>query len=139
MQHFKPLILIAFASALAFGAPAIAAVNSLEDSVELELDQVENWPLGDAAKIIVRACDTCEQVILSVTTNTCYLLTGPGQKLEPCTAEHRGKAARERLLRQKTKVRDPGNALVYIFYRATDRAVTRLVLDTVINGTEAKD
>ena len=95
-----------------------AALEVVEKSYEIDVTQVERWPLSDTDRIVLRPCDDCDRVTLTVTPGTQYSATGSSMGL-----------TREELVKIKSMLRNPSRAYLYIFYRPDDSVAIRIELD----------
>ena len=95
-----------------------AALESTQQAYELDSTQIERWPLDEVGSLVLKPCDSCESVVLSVTPDTRYMtgFRGPNITLPE-------------LLALKTKIGGRKGTFVYIFYRTADNSVARFVLD----------
>lgn len=95
-----------------------AALEVVEQAYEINATQVERWPLSDDDRIVLRPCDACDQVTLSVTSGTRYRASNSSMNI-----------TREELLQIKSLLRNLESSYVYVFYRPDDGVATRIVLD----------
>jgi hypothetical protein len=95
-----------------------AALQLIEQAYEVDSTQIERWPLADDGNLILKPCETCDSVILSVDGNTRYLTSFGGNAIPL-----------EALLQLKSLIRGRKGTYAYIFYTAEDNLVTRLILD----------
>ena len=97
---------------------SLAALVATEQAYEVEATQIERWPLGDNGSLVLRPCDSCELVTLTVTPETKYRRSSSGMNI-----------TREEFLAAKAQIRDLDDAYVFLFYRPDDGIVNRIVLD----------
>ena len=95
-----------------------AALNLIEQAYEIDSTSIERWPLGADGNLILKPCEACDSVILNVDANTRYATSFRGAAI-----------SLEELLELKTQIRGRKGINAYVFYRAEDNSVTRLILD----------
>ena len=95
-----------------------AALEAMEQAYEVDASRIERWPLGDQGSLVLRPCESCDSVTLTVTPNTRYRSSQSSLNI-----------TREELLQVKAMIRDLDDAFVYVFYRPDDGVVNRIVLD----------
>lgn len=98
-------------------APAMAALQALEQAVELRLDQV-TLPGGPGSQMPVRRCADCPTMMLQVTAATTYYVSPSRTAV---SLQELKDAAAGSTPRQKT--------FLNVFFDPETRRVTRLVLD----------
>ena len=113
----KALITIAAVALTAF-APAHAALIAVEQAYELNVAQIERWPLSDTGRLVIRTCRTCESIALRVDAATRYRLGMGGAAV-----------SRDELVRLQATLNDRDGTHVFVFYRPDDGVATRIVLD----------
>ena len=112
------LLIIALAAmALTLISTAQAALEIIEDAIEVTPKQIE-WPTYDQGRLVVRPCPGCAVVALTVNEQTDYYLGFSNSEL-----------SRQELISKANNSRNSENTLVYVFYRTEDKQVTRVVLD----------
>ena len=109
------LLLLLIASTLV--CTAQAALEIIEDAIEATPRQIE-WPTYDQGRLVVRPCPGCAVVALTVNEQTDYYLGFSNSGL-----------TRQELISKANNSSNSENALVYLFYRAENKQVTRVVLD----------
>ncbi|NND36298.1 MAG: hypothetical protein HKN81_04095 [Gammaproteobacteria bacterium] len=95
-----------------------AALQLVEQTYEIDSTSIERWPLAGDGNLIIRPCEGCDSVILKVDADTRYLTSFGGTAI-----------SLEELLELKTQIRGRSGVDAFVFYRADDSTVTRLVLD----------
>lgn len=108
---------IALLAAVAWGTPAAAALEAIEQAYELSARQILRWPLRTGDHLLVRPCDTCDTTTLQVTESTRF---STGFNTPDITLRD--------LLREKTRQGGQGDYLVVLFYTPDNRQVTRMIL-----------
>ncbi|MDH3977327.1 MAG: hypothetical protein OEU86_02335 [Gammaproteobacteria bacterium] len=100
------------------GGTAHAALQIIEEALELRTTQVMSWPLQSGNAIVVKTCDDCETKSLLTSSATRYS-AGFG---EP-----------EITLKELLRIKDRGAGYqqigVMVFYDPDTLTVTRLILD----------
>ena len=123
MKTEKPIMKIArkglAVALLCWMLPAIAALVVVEDAYELSARDVERWPLGDTASLVVRPCDTCERVYLRVTEETAYFHGANGPQI-----------TRRNLSDARALGQIKPDASLTVFYQPDNQQVTRIVVYT---------
>jgi hypothetical protein len=102
---------------LAFPVIAPAALETLEEVVELELDSVL-LPGHEADRMKIRRCEECEELVVQVTRDTVYRLGGP--RGEVVTLSEFMKAARNST--------DPAELILLVAYVPDTGRVTRMII-----------
>lgn len=110
-------LVFSFALAACLTAPAQAALDRIEETLELDRTQVE---LPDFAtdQIVVRTCADCERLILQVSERTEYRLGVRGEQVDLQTF-------REAALKGQAE-----DTLLYVTYATNGQGVKRIVLST---------
>jgi hypothetical protein len=103
--------------ALTLVSTARAALEIIEDAIEVAPRQIE-WPTYDQGRLVVRPCPGCAVVALTVNEQTDYYLGFSNSEL-----------SRQELISKANNSGNSENTLVYVFYRAENQQVTRVVLD----------
>jgi len=95
-----------------------ATLNHIEDALELTRDRIV---VRDSGRLRVRPCASCAWTSLTVDAGTEFLLDRPGKTgLERVSIE---------TWRDAERRSDPGDTLIYVYFRTADRGITRIVLD----------
>ncbi len=115
-RHTLTVTLLA---AAAWGTPAPAALEAIEQAYELSAQQVLRWPLRTGDHVVVRPCDTCDTTTLQVTDSTRF-----------STGFNAPDISLQDLLRKKTQQGSSADYLVILFYTPDERQVTRMILRT---------
>ena len=116
-MNFLLLLIVTTAMAFASASTARAALEIVEDALEVTPRQIE-WPTYDEGRLVVRLCPGCEAVALTVSDQTGYYL---GFESPPLS--------RQELISKATSGGNFENSMVYLFFTPQDRQVTRVVLD----------
>jgi hypothetical protein len=103
---------------LVWNRSANAALNVIEQAYEIDSTSIERWPLAADGNLILKPCESCESVILNVDANTRYATSFGGAAI-----------SLEEILKLKTRIRGRKGVYAYVFYRAEDSSLTRLILD----------
>ncbi len=118
-------LLTALVVSLAFITSTHAALEIKEDAFEVQLEQIQRWPLGEGDSLVVRSCRGCELRTLQVTAATRYA-TGFAQD-----GDTQALTLPETLRLKSTMRNDPTHTIV-VFFRPDDHPdagqVTRLIL-----------
>jgi len=102
---------------LLIAAPAQAALDRIEETLELDRSQVE-LPSYAADRIVVRSCADCETQIFQASASTVYQLGFNGEQVDLQTfraAAFQGPAT---------------DTLILVSYSTENQQVTRIVLGT---------
>lgn len=110
---------LVFSIALAAGlaVPAQAALDRIEETLELDRTQIE-LPGFATDQIVVQTCADCERLILQVSEATVYRLGMRGAEVDLQTF-------REAALKGQAE-----DTLIYVTYATSGQSVKRIVLGT---------
>jgi len=120
-----PTLLYALLVSLAFMTSAHAALELKEDAVEVQLEQIQRWPLGEGDSLVLRPCRGCELRTLQVTAATRYATGFAHDGASPALTL-------PETLRLKSTLRNDPTHTIVVFFRPDNHPdagqVTRLIL-----------
>jgi len=125
-QYLKrvTIFLATLTALLTYATLADAALEIKENAFEVQLEQIQRWPLGEGDSLVVRPCRGCETQTLQVTGATRYAAGLDNAQI----------LTLPEALRMKAKMRNDPTHIILVFYRPDDHPdagqVTRLILLT---------